>query len=170
LSGQLAFDFIRNDTGFSPRIYVLECNPRATSGIHLLANGRSEPEARQLLRSFLWGENSENASPPGITAGAPPAMVASAMLMFAAPPALAGTLRDQRGSKLRASGKSMATFGDHWSAARDVVYRSDDVLPALGQIAGFAEFACRAFRKRESLLVATTADIEWNGELLGLQP
>lgn len=31
--GQIAFDFIRNDEG----LFVIECNPRATSGIHLCA-------------------------------------------------------------------------------------------------------------------------------------
>nr|WP_086939059.1 ATP-grasp domain-containing protein [Thaumasiovibrio occultus] len=33
--GQAAFDFIQTAEG----LYVIECNPRATSGIHLLANG-----------------------------------------------------------------------------------------------------------------------------------
>lgn len=33
--GQLAFDFIESKDG----IYVIECNPRATSGLHLLADG-----------------------------------------------------------------------------------------------------------------------------------
>jgi glutathione synthase/RimK-type ligase-like ATP-grasp enzyme len=32
--GQIAFDFIRNEEG----LFVIECNPRATSGIHLLAS------------------------------------------------------------------------------------------------------------------------------------
>jgi glutathione synthase/RimK-type ligase-like ATP-grasp enzyme len=32
-TGQIAFDFIENESG----LYVLECNPRATSGIHLIA-------------------------------------------------------------------------------------------------------------------------------------
>jgi glutathione synthase/RimK-type ligase-like ATP-grasp enzyme len=31
--GQIAFDFIRNEEG----LFVIECNPRATSGIHLIA-------------------------------------------------------------------------------------------------------------------------------------
>ncbi len=32
-TGQIAFDFIENESG----LFVLECNPRATSGIHLIA-------------------------------------------------------------------------------------------------------------------------------------
>lgn len=33
-SGQVAFDFIQNENG----LYVIECNPRATSGLHLISN------------------------------------------------------------------------------------------------------------------------------------
>ena len=43
--GQLAFDFMQTKSG---EIYLLECNPRGTSGIHLLRNS--------LDTSFLFGE------------------------------------------------------------------------------------------------------------------
>lgn len=33
-TGQVAFDFIQNKNG----LYVIECNPRATSGLHLISN------------------------------------------------------------------------------------------------------------------------------------
>lgn len=33
-TGQVAFDFIENESG----LYVIECNPRATSGLHLISN------------------------------------------------------------------------------------------------------------------------------------
>lgn len=44
-TGQIAFDFIRSDT-----LYCLECNPRATSGVHLF-----EKES-DLARSFFGAE------------------------------------------------------------------------------------------------------------------
>jgi predicted ATP-grasp superfamily ATP-dependent carboligase len=43
-TGQIAFDFIQTPDG---KIYALECNPRATSGVHLLA---SHP---QFVEAFL---------------------------------------------------------------------------------------------------------------------
>lgn len=39
--GQVAFDFIKNDKG----LYVIECNPRATSGLHLIAQKVSVTES-----------------------------------------------------------------------------------------------------------------------------
>src|SRR5690606_21765330 len=67
-SGQIAFDFIEDAYG---KIFVLECNPRATSGVHLLP-----PE-------FDWSGflNGTPSQPP--TRSLPrPKMIALAMLLF----------------------------------------------------------------------------------------
>ncbi|HSI83655.1 MAG TPA: hypothetical protein VK970_07710 [Candidatus Methylacidiphilales bacterium] len=158
VTGQFAFDYIR-EAGPSGRIAVLECNPRATSGIHLLAGALDDISARRLLRDFLLGES---CGEQVITSEAKPAMVTTAMLLFALPPALASSGLLSGAGNLRV----LQEFGAHWSAAHDVIYAQGDALPALGQMPGFGEFAWNAISRRQSLLAATTADIEWNGESL----
>ncbi|MBA3531739.1 MAG: carbamoylphosphate synthase large subunit, partial [Ardenticatenales bacterium] len=68
-TGQIAFDFIETPQG---ALYALECNPRLTSGIHLLA------EHPDLPLAFL-GEITERITP----LGAAPSMLALAMLLYA---------------------------------------------------------------------------------------
>ena len=55
-TGQIAFDFIETEAGV---MYALECNPRATSGVHLLA---AHPE---FAAAFFT-------PPPTLSVAAPP--------------------------------------------------------------------------------------------------
>lgn len=131
-SGQVGFDFIEGRDG---RWFVLECNPRATSGVHLFAD---QPQA---LVAALLGEAVAAPVTPS------PRMVALAMLLFVAPRRAwhPGFWRD-------------------WSAARDVVVRPGDRGPLLAQVPGLIEILGRAARGRRGLLAAATADIEWDGQ------
>ena len=136
-TGQIAFDFIV--CAATGRVFVLECNPRATSGVHLL--GRDVDLARALC--------GETAGPPAILAGSRLKMLGAAMLLSG----LGAAWRTGRTAEWRRD----------FLAGDDVVCAQDDPLPALGQFAALAEMAGRGLRRRVGMTAAMTADIEWNG-------
>lgn len=136
LEGQFAFDMIRTADG---RWFVIECNPRATSGVHLFGGGPA------LAAAFSGGEV---VRPSGEKAG----MVGLAMLLIGLPRALA-------------AGRFIDALGDWWRA-EDAVARPGDRGPALTQWLALAEGLALAARHRCSPLAATTFDSEWNGEPL----
>lgn len=135
--GQVGFDFIASTDG---RLQVLECNPRATSGVHLFHRQRTE------LVEALIGSG----RPALLPQAAPERMVALAMLLFG-------------GTRY---GKPGRGFWRDWCRAGDVIHAADDRAPTLLQLAGLGELAARAVRHGLPLLAASTADIEWNGQLL----
>ncbi|MEP7358972.1 MAG: carbamoylphosphate synthase large subunit [Anaerolineales bacterium] len=135
-NGQIAFDFIETGSG---ELFALECNPRATSGVHLLA-------ANPRFAGAFFDSPPELVTPP--CAGRP-AMLAAAMLLVALPAVRSFTA-------LRAWARAFA-------AARDVVFRLDDPAPALLQWVGLANFLWWAARRHVSAVQASTLDIEWNG-------
>jgi len=137
-TGQVAFDFIGQPGG---DFKVIECNPRATSGIHLFAD---QPVAA--VHALLGAQGV-------LTPSAKPRQIALAMLLCAAyrQPLSAQFWRDYR-------------------VASDVIARGDDFGPLLGQIPGLLEIAMRALVRRRGLLAAATADIEWDGQVLETLP
>jgi len=136
-TGQVGFDFIEDAQG---RFHVLECNPRATSGVHLFDNQRS-----QLVAAL--SENT-GANPP-LQATLEPRMIALAMLLLAAP---------QRACS--------RPFWNDYRQARDVIVQDGDRGPLLAQLLSLSEIIGRALTRRCGLLAASTADIEWNGQAL----
>ena len=136
-TGQVGFDFIEDAQG---RFHVLECNPRATSGVHLFDDQRS-----QLVAAL-----SENAGAnPPLEATLEPRMIALAMLLLAAP---------QRALS--------RPFWKDYQHARDVIVQDGDRGPLLAQVLSLGEIIGRALTRRCGLLAASTADIEWNGQHL----
>lgn len=134
-TGQVGFDFIEDGEG---RFHVLECNPRATSGVHLFDHQREA-----LV-------NSLSASPERVLEPTPePRMVALAMLLLAAPPRALS-----------------APFWRDYGTARDVIVAKGDPWPLIAQVLSLAEIIARAASRRCGLLAASTADIEWNGQSL----
>ena len=135
-TGQVGFDFIESADG---RVYVLECNPRGTSGIHLFSD-----QSEALVQALLG-------SPPGtlLLPTMRPRMVALAMLLFAAP---------RHGFD--------PGFWRAFLRAPDVVVAAGDPGPLLAQVPGLAEIVWRALRHRCGLLAAATRDIEWDGQSL----
>lgn len=131
-TGQVAFDFIETGDG---RCHAIECNPRATSGVHLFDD---QPAA--LVAALLGAEGV-------LTPTAEPRQVALAMLLFAA---------HKRGFERQ--------FWRDYRTARDVVTRPGDRGPLPAQIPGLAEIIWRAIRRGSGLLAAATADSEWNGQ------
>jgi len=137
-TGQVAFDYIETKDG---RYHAIECNPRATSGVHLF-----DDQHEALVKALLGAH--------GVLVPTPvPRQVALAMLLFAA---------HRHGLDRR--------FWRDLRAARDVISRSDDRAPLPAQIPGLLEIVCRALSRRCGLLAAATADSEWNGQSLDAAP
>lgn len=137
-TGQVAFDFIETADG---TCRAIECNPRATSGVHLFDD---QPQA--LVAALLGAE--------GLLTPTPAArQVALAMLLFAAHKHLFD-----------------ARFWDDYRQARDVISRPGDRATLPAQIPGLLEIVGRALWKRCGLLAAATADSEWNGQPLDGAP
>jgi hypothetical protein len=133
-TGQIAFDFI--DTA-DRRLFAVECNPRATSGVHLFADDA------EFVPAFL-GEG------PGLLRPRPGRSSRYTLLLAALAPRSWARLRRWAAALL---------------GGRDVFFRADDALPFLGQFAAFAALHYRARRNGVSLTEASTLDIEWNGDL-----
>jgi len=135
-TGQIAFDFIQTPDG---QIFPLECNPRATSGAHLLASHPRFVEAfiNPLMDCITPIDNSSH-------------MLSTAMLAYGLPTAIAdGTL-----------GAWLQTF----LHSDDVIWDSKDPLPFLLQFRSLLSYLKLAREKGISPLEASTFDIEWNGE------
>ncbi|GAA3406389.1 ATP-grasp domain-containing protein [Paenibacillus hodogayensis] len=137
-TGQLAFDFIETAGG---ELYPIECNPRATSGIHLF--GSQDGLAAALLDPQSLGDTIAEPHP-------------GARRMLALP-------------MLAASRKGSATAGGlgawlrKFATANDAVYRRDDPRPFWEQLLLLNELRRIAARSGRTLLEASTCDIEWNG-------
>jgi predicted ATP-grasp superfamily ATP-dependent carboligase len=135
-TGQIAFDFIQTPDG---QIYALECNPRATSGVHLLALNPRFVEAflRPQLDCIVPFDNSSH-------------MLSTAMLIYALPEAF----------KKNTVRQWMRTFFSN----HDVIFDLKDMLPFLLQFRSLLAYLKLASQKGISPLEASTFDIEWNGE------
>jgi hypothetical protein len=137
-TGQVAFDFVEQEDGCC---LALECNPRATSGVHLF-----DDQHEALVSALLGGQGVLTPTPA-------PRQVALAMPLFAA----------------RRHGLQSHFWRD-FIAARDVITRPGDHGPLLAQIPGLLEIAGRAIRRRCDLLTASTTDCEWNGQPMDALP
>lgn len=137
ITGQLACDVMIDAAG---QAWLIECNPRATSGVHFLA-GRGN-----LARAIAGTTDNPASAEPG------PLHLLPAMLSFG----LANAI--QRG-RLKP-----------WIAAvragQDAIGRAGDRRPMLGALVDGCAFALAGLRHGQSTSTMTTADIEWNGESL----
>ncbi|WNS45924.1 ATP-grasp domain-containing protein [Paenibacillus sp. MMS20-IR301] len=138
-SGQIGFDFIEAADG---RLYPIECNPRATSGIHLFVPADGLEAA--LLNPGRLVQSGETVLPrSGRTA----------MLMF---PML--------GCGLKPGPAGFRGWYRAMRRAADVISRRDDRRPILEQLRIVCSAYKTAGRHGISLTEALTEDIEWNGE------
>ena len=134
-TGQIAFDFIQAADG---RLFVLECRPHATSGVHLLA---SNPK---FVESFFQPQE-ECLKPLDLSSH----MLATGMLVRGLPAAL----------KNKEVGKWLAAYFN----SDDVVLDYQDPLPFLLQFRSFFSYVTIAWKSKISLREAYTYDIEWDG-------
>jgi predicted ATP-grasp superfamily ATP-dependent carboligase len=135
-TGQIAFDWIQSEEG---RVSVLECNPRAVSGVHLFKDDDDLPGA-------LAGTVASCLSP---VAGAA-SMLGSVMLSAGGAQALKKGL--------------VARWWRDYRRARDVIAAPGDIAPWFGGLIDMGAFARVALRERCSLRQASTRDIEWDGQ------
>lgn len=136
-TGQISFDFRYDAAG---ALHVIECNPRAVSGLHFFGQGDGLPAA------MLTG----TPAAPSLTQ---PMTLPLAMLCYGLPGALAtGRLGQWR--------RDFAGMADitAWPGEPGLLGQQ---FWALGEIAWLA------LRQGKGLKAAATSDIEWNGEPLG---
>lgn len=133
-TGQISFDFRYDAAG---ALHVIECNPRAVSGLHFFGQGDGLPAA------MLGGAPAT----PSLTQ---PMTLPLAMVCYGLPGALAkGRLGQWR--------RDFAGMADITAWPGEPGLLGQQVL-ALGEIAGLA------LRRGTGLKAAATSDIEWNGE------
>lgn len=134
-SGQLSFDWIDPGDG---RALALECNPRATSGLHLFPFDTDLPSA-------LLGEG-DLCEPDGARPKAIAALLLTAGMQAAVKQGrLSQWLRDCR-------------------RADDVISVPGDRLPLLGGVVDLGSYARLALQQGCNMREAATRDIEWDGE------
>ena len=135
-TGQIAFDFIEADDG---KIYVLECNPRATSGMHLFS-------LEDRLAQAFEKERSETICPKNLE----PKMLSMIMALLGPAQAL--------------QKHTWKAFGRDFWRAKDAVWHRSDPYPSFYGLIGLGAFLLLAAREGMSPMAASTFDIEWDGE------
>lgn len=166
-TGQIAFDFIVTP---EQNIYPIECNPRATSGVHCFTasdqldkaffemnggiNGDTEvgmdgctnnTANQETYLDTLLGAHHAGFYPIEPTSTRP-AMLTLAMLAY-------GWRSPRRAYWLR----------ELWKG-QDVIFRWQDPKPFVAQAVMLYRFWRESKKRSISLIEATTSDIEWNGE------
>lgn len=136
VTGQMAFDFIQTADG---HVTALECNPRATSGAHLLTDNP------QFVESF-FNADMDCATPYAHSAR----MLGTAMLLYGMPAALANG--------------NFSAWLKTFFHSDDVILDFQDPLPFLLQWRSILSYLSLGRKQGISALEASTFDIEWNGE------
>jgi hypothetical protein len=116
----------------------LECNPRATSGLHFFTDGTAFSQA-------LFGKNTE--VHPNVAA---PQTLPLALWLYGLPMMWN---KDQR-----------PVFLDAMRQSEDIMRLKNDYVGIAAQLRSLTEFAAIAIRQRISLERASTWGIEWNGQ------
>jgi hypothetical protein len=135
-TGQISFDFRRDAQG---ALHVIECNPRATSGVHYFA------AADGLDASILEGR-------PARASSTAPMTLPLAMLAYGLPDAM----RHQ----------GFAQWRRDFAAMQDISAWPGDRGLLLAQFRALGEITVRALRNGTGLVEASVRDIEWDGEPL----
>jgi glutathione synthase/RimK-type ligase-like ATP-grasp enzyme len=137
-TGQLSLDFIRSK--HDQQLYLLECNPRSTSAVHLIEHQALE-QAIVTPSDQVWLQG---------------ANISRQIAGVALPSALSGIAK--QAWSLQAWHNLIKHLG-----IRDVIWQQNDILPSIAQFTTLMHFARIARRNKLGLTAATTHDIEWNG-------
>jgi hypothetical protein len=141
-TGQISFDWISAPDGsFS----VLECNPRAISGLHLFTATDALPDA---ITGAITGDENHCILPGDNS----PGMLAPVMLS-------AGLAQALRAGQL-------PRWWRDFRRARDAISTPGDRLAIAGGLLDVLSYSRIALQQRCNLRQATTRDIEWDGEAL----
>jgi hypothetical protein len=135
--GQFACDVIVDEAG---KPWLLECNPRATSGVFMF-------ERSAELAHAMLGQRDKPVM------GAMAAHhVGPALWFYGLPEAL------RRGR--------MAEWAARRQESQDVISAAGDRTPVLGALVDTMTFGGKALARGQGLAEVMTTDIEWNGEEL----
>ncbi|OWA36017.1 hypothetical protein B9G55_09120 [Saccharibacillus sp. O16] len=175
-SGQLAFDFIRTEEG---ALLPIECNPRATSGVHLLlapqiqgaeVNAVVSRVATAASEAGKTGVGSEAQRPADLLdALAHPEHVRETIL---AAPAKTPMLRlPMLGSGLSQlhSPRKFARWLRDYRGSRDVLLQQEDRMMLPQALRMMRELRSRARRLGLTMSEASVHDIVWNGQPIGAE-
>lgn len=135
--GQISFDYMEDQN----QCYVLECNPRATSGLHLIDN----PE---MVNNCFLGKKTLTERPASNTKK----MLLFGMLLYALPKSL--------------SLSKWKEVQRDYQNAQDVIFKKTDIWPSLYQFYSFFSILATSFLTGKPILEVTTGDIEYNGQAL----
>jgi glutathione synthase/RimK-type ligase-like ATP-grasp enzyme len=138
-TGQIAFDFIIASDG---QPYALECNPRSTSGIHLF----QQDDGLDVAFADPDAVTRPVAPPPGRLA-----MISAAAMCVYGLPTLTSLSRAREWVRIVRT-------------ARDALNDPMNERPLRRQLQAMYSLWKDARRDGTSILEASTADIEWNGE------
>jgi hypothetical protein len=133
-TGQIAFDFIENNDGI---LYAIECNPRATSGIHLF-----KPEDR-IDKAFLNLACNTITPKPGNSQ-----QIAVGMLMY--------------GLGIGVSEKKLPRYLRKFFTTKDVVFSLRDLKPFLLEPIVLGSYWLKSKKLRVSIPILFTQDLEWD--------
>lgn len=133
-TGQIAFDFIQAKNG---ELYAIECNPRATSGVHLFS------KEDRLIDAFL-NVNQEVIKPKNNYRK----QLAIGMLLY--------------GWKNR----SFYDFAKTVLSSTDVIFSKNDPKPFFAIPYVYGQYWTSGKKLNKTIPAAFTHDIEWNNELL----
>jgi hypothetical protein len=133
--GQIAFDLMKSISDW----YALECNPRATSGLHLLAGNR-------VFLEFLAKRFS---LPTPVSTPSHEDRCLWWVLLLQGP---------------KTGFRNWLSALWH---SQDIVFQWQDPLPAFGQLLVTLRVLGKAMLTRSGVLKATTEDIEYNGDRNG---
>lgn len=148
-TGQLGLDLIEDQQG---AIWILEGNPRATSGVHLFKN------QDRLSDAILGCEPNSNFSQSNETCNfMKPSNSQAVSLGFAMP---------FWGVKSAYLQRRLLRLPLDWWRSRDPVVKLNDPVPTVGILAALVELLWISQRERRTLAAASTFDIEWNGQSL----
>ncbi|WP_068774831.1 ATP-grasp domain-containing protein [Paenibacillus sp. FJAT-26967] len=151
-TGHISFDFIEEESG---NVFVLECNPRSTSGLHLVSRHDFVKPLLEFVRaraSFDGDEPLTDARLEGRTArsapSAKPRMIAYAML----------------GNPFYHGLRGMKCWLRDYGRAGDVLWDRTDPWVIPYHVLSLVETVYDSLTRRISFKNAATANIEWDGE------
>lgn len=137
-TGQISFDFFDvPERG----LLTIECNPRATSGVHLF-------RGRDRLDMAFFDKNSSLIRPQPNSKK----QIATGMLMY--------------GWREFNKAPHLGSFLGTLARTKDVVFELKDPVPLFSQLFLFPRFVVQSYSLKKSIPAVFTHDIDWNGEPL----
>ncbi len=196
-TGQIGFDFIQDQQG---QWWVLECNPRATSGIHLLAddlvdkktgkvdtastiissvfhsvrNPISQPQMREIIIPYIQlpnGNSIDDVDSNKDNVGKDNVGKDNGSKDNQANHnRLHKALKFAIAYEVLKNPRLFPIAKQTLAHSQDVIFDKQDMRPTVGQFILSLQLLWQAWRHNKSVLAMTTYDIEWNGEAMNNLP